>query len=264
MSDFRFGFTRWFGDADIIKSVGADYQEVNLGKLSELSDEEVDALIAEAKEKGYSYEAANCMIPGEYKITVDNADYTAVDEYLENTFDKANRLGIKVVVMGSSGARNYPEGVTYETAFERLVYFLRNHVVPVCEKHGIVCALENLSYGESNILNTIEESYNVVEAVNSPWVKILVDFYHFGFNKDSFDSIRKAKDHIAHIHVASVVNSRQYPAPNDGEDYSVITDLLREIGYDKREGRISFEAHMVDGQNFADCAAGSMEVFKNI
>lgn len=264
MSDFRFGFTRWFDNAEIVKNTGADFQEVNLGKLSDFSDEEIDALIAEAKEKGYSYEAANCMIPGEYKLTVDNADYAEVDKYLENALSKAQRLGIKVVVMGSSGARNYPDGVSHETATERLVCFLKNHVAPACEKYGIVCALENLSYGESNILNTIDESLAVVEAVDSPWVKILVDFYHFGFNKDSLDSVRKAKDHIAHIHVASVVNGRQYPAPNDGEDYSVITDLLREIGYDKREGRISFEAHMVDGQNFADCAKKSLEVFKNI
>lgn len=264
MSDFRFGFTRDFGDADIIKSIGADYQELNLGNIAKISDEELEKYIAEAKENGYSYEAANCMIPGEYKLTVDNPDYDAIDEYLERAYSKAARLGIKVAVMGSSGARNFPEGVTYEEAFDRLVVFLKDHVAPVCEKYGIVCALENLSYGESNILNTIDESLRIVEAVGSEWIKILVDFYHFGYNKDSLDSIRKAKDYIAHIHVASVVNSRQYPAPNDGEDYSVITDLLREIGYDKRGGRISFEAHTVEGQIFRDCAEKSIEAFKNI
>ena len=166
--------------------------------------------------------------------------------------------------MGSSAARNFPEGVSYDTAFERLVFFLKTYVAPLCEKHGIVCALENLSYGESNILNTIEESLKVVEAVGSPWVKILVDFYHFGYNKDSFDSIRKAKDHIVHIHIASVVNNRQYPAPDDGEDYAVITDLLREIGYDKREARISFEARTPEGKTFPQCAQESLCVFKNL
>ncbi len=264
MSDFRFGFTRSFGDAEIIKSVGADYHEVNLGNLAELSDEKVDELIAQATENGYSYEAANCMIPGEYKITIDNPNYDAADEYLERAISRAKRLGIKIVVMGSSGARNFPEGVSYDTAFERLVFFLKNHVVPVCEKYNIVCALENLSYGESNILNKIEESLKVVEEVNSPFVKILVDFYHFGFNEDSFDSLRKAKDHIVHVHIASVMNKRQYPCSDDGEDYSAITDILREIGYDKREGRISFEARVPDGKDFIDCAKDSLAVFKNL
>lgn len=264
MSDFRFGFTRGFGDAEIIKSVGADYHEANLSNLGELSDEKVDELIAGAAENGYSYEAANCMIPGEYKITIDNPDYDAADEYLERAFGRAKRLGIKIVVMGSSGARNFPEGVSYDTAFERLVYFLKNHVVPVCEKYNIVCALENLSYGESNILNKIEESLKVVEAVGSPFVKILVDFYHFGFNKDSFDSIRKAKDHIVHIHIASVMNNRAYPVQGDGEDYAELINLLREIGYDKREGRISFEARVPDGKEFIDCAKDSLAVFKNL
>ena len=264
MSDFRFGFTRDFGDSHIIKSNGADFHELNMSSIAKASDEDIDRFIAEAKENGYSYVAANCMIPGEYKITVENPDYDAIDEYLERAYSKAARLGLEIVVMGSSGARNFPEGVTYEDAFDRLVVFLRDHVAPVCEKYNIVCALENLSYGESNILNTIDESIKIVEAAGSDRIKILVDFYHFGNNKDSFDSIRKAKNHIVHIHVASVVNGRQYPAPDDGEDYSVITDILREIGYDKREGRISFEARVPEGKDFSECIKESLACFKNL
>lgn len=264
MADFKFGFTRDFGESRLIKDLGADFHELNLSNIAELSDEQLDAYIAEAKVNSYNYEAANCMIPGQYKITVDNPDYTAIDEYLERAYSKAARLGLKVVVMGSSGARNYPEGVSYDDAFDRLVVFLKDHVVPVCQKYGIVCALENLSYGESNILNTIDESMKVIEAVGSDCIKILVDFYHFGFNKDDFDSIRKAKDHIVHIHIASVLNGRKYPAPDDGEDYRIITDLLREIGYDKREGRISFEARVPDGKDFAQCIGECLTVFKNI
>ncbi|MBR3835377.1 MAG: sugar phosphate isomerase/epimerase [Clostridia bacterium] len=264
MSDFRFGFTRGFEESQLLKEIGADFHELNLGNIAGLTDEQVDSYIAEAKQNGYSYEAANCMIPGEYKFTVDNPDYAALDAYFEKAFSRAKRLGIKVVVMGSSGARNFPEGVSYDTAFERLVYCLKNHIVPVCEKYGIVCALENLSYGESNILNTIDESLKAVQASGSEMIKILVDFYHFGYNKDSFDAIRKAKDHIVHIHVASVINGRVYPAPDDGEDYKALTDLLREIGYDKREGRISFEARVPEGLEFADCAKSSLELFRKL
>lgn len=264
MSDFRFGFTRDFDGAQTIKDCGADFHELNLSNIAKMSDEELELRIAEAKKNGYSYEVANCMIPGEYKLTVENPDYDVIDEYLERAYSKAARLGIKVAVMGSSGARNFPEGVTYEEAFDRLVGFLKDHVAPVCEKYGIVCALENLSYGESNILNTIDESLRIVEAVGSERIKILVDFYHFGYNRDSLDSIRKAADKIVHIHVASVLNERKYPVPRDGEDYSVITDILREIGYDKREGRISFEARVPDGKDFMICAEESLAVFKNI
>ncbi|MBR5262760.1 MAG: sugar phosphate isomerase/epimerase [Clostridia bacterium] len=264
MSDFRFGFTRDFGDANIIHNGGADYQELNLGNIAKMSVGELDTYIAGAQANGYSFEAANCMIPGEYKITVKNPDYAAIDEYLERAYSKAARIGLKIVVMGSSGARNFPDDVTYDEAFDKLVIFLKDHVVPVCEKYGIVCALENLSYGESNILNTIDESLRVVEAVGSEWVKILVDFYHFGNNKDSLDSIRRAGSHIVHIHVASVLNGRIYPAHEDSEDYSVITDILREIGYDKREGRISFEARVPDGKDFAQCVNESLAVFENL
>ena len=264
MSDFRFGFTGGFSRSEDIRSVGADFIELNLSDISRLTDEEVQAYIDVAQKNGYSYEAANCMIPGDYKLTVQTPDYDAIDEYLERSYSKAAKLGLKIVVMGSSGARNFPEDVTYDEAFGKLIVFLRDHVVPVCEKYGIICALENLSYGESNILNTIDESLKIVEEVNSPFIRILVDFYHFGFNKDDVEAIRKAKDYIVHIHVASVVNKREYPMPDDGEDYSVITDLLREIGYNNREARISFEARTPEGKAFIDSAADSIRAFENL
>ena len=123
MSDFRFGFTGGFNRSEDIKSVGADFIELNLGNVSELTDDEIDSHIAEAEKNGYSYEAANCMIPGEYKLTVKNPDYDAIDEYLERAYSKAARLGLKIVVMGSSGARNFPEDVTYD---EALINYKKN------------------------------------------------------------------------------------------------------------------------------------------
>ncbi|MBP9988981.1 MAG: sugar phosphate isomerase/epimerase [Ruminococcus sp.] len=260
MEKFRIGFGAPLDKMLYCNSIGADYFEVDLRQINALSDDELEELLKLIREKNITIEAGKNFIPGIYKLTVDEPDFDAIDDFLDKTLNRASKLGIKVVVMGSAAARDYPEGVTYEQAFDRLVFFFKNHMVPACSKYGIVCAIENLSYGESNILNTIEESYNIVKAVDSEWIKILVDFYHFGHNKDSFDSIRKAKDYIVHTHFASVVNNREYPVPEaDTADCKAWIDLLREIGY---KGRLSFEAHEGEGQQFSDAAKISLDMFR--
>jgi D-psicose/D-tagatose/L-ribulose 3-epimerase len=205
-------------------------------------------------------------MPGSIKVVGDNVDYAAISDYLETASEKAENLGLKFVVFGSSGSRNIPDGFSRDRAFEQLVKFMKEYVTPVFKKHGLTCAIENLSFGESNVLNLIDESYSLAKAVSSEQVKLLVDFYHFGYNHDSFDSIRKAKDLIAHIHVASVLNDRCFPLLNDSDEaaYKAELDLLREIGYDKREGRVTFEASLPKDKTFAECAVESIKVFKNL
>lgn len=262
MEKYRIGFGAPLDKMLYCNSIGADYFEVDLRQINALSEEEFEDLIKLTKEKNITIEAGKNFIPGIYKLTVDEPDFDAVDEFLDRTLCRAKKLGIEVVVMGSAAARDYPEGVTHEEGIKRITFFLKNHLAPACEKYGIVCALENLSYGESNMLNTIEESYNVVTAVDSEWIKILVDFYHFGYNKDSFDSIRKAKDYIVHTHFASVANDREYPVPEDDtEDCQAWIDLLREIGY---TGRLSFEAHERKGDTFEHAADVALAMFRNL
>lgn len=262
MADFRYGFCGMNTDKMLTaKELGANYQELNFSSIYYLSDAEFDNLKKFGIENNISYETANCMVPGSIKLTGDCVDYAQVDEFLDKTFKRAFELGIRIVVFGSSTARSYPEGTTYDEAFNQLVVYFKNHVVSRCEKYKIMCVIENLSFGESNILNLIDESYKMIKAVESKWIGILVDFFHFGFNKDSYDSIRKAKDYIKHIHIASVVNDRHFPAPNDGDDYKTMIDLLNEIGY---KGRISFEAGEPDNKDFATCAKESLEVFKSL
>lgn len=261
MEKFRIGFGTSLSQMLHCKKIGADYQEVSLRDIYRLTDDEFDECIALAEKNGISYEAGKNLIPGDLQFTVDNPDFDKISKYLDVIFSRAKKMGISIAVLGSGAARDYPEGVTYEQGIERLVYFLKNYMVPVCEKYGIVCALENLSFNESNMLNTIDESYMVVRAVDSEWIKILVDFYHFGRNRDSFDSIRKAKDYIVHTHFASVKNDRIYPAPNDGDNYKECIDLLREIGY---TGRLSFEAHEADGDSFEEVSKIALDYFRTL
>ncbi len=262
MNNYRIGFAeKIFERAFIGKQLGADYHELNVNATHDMTDEEFDEFLAKIKAEGVSVEVAKNMIPGEMQFAIDNPNFEELDEYLEKAFSRLNKLGVKIAVLGSSGARSYPEGVTYEQGFYRLVYFLNEHLIPVCKKYNIVCALENLSKRESNILNYIDESLRVVEACNSEWVRILVDFYHFQRNDDNLDSIRKAKDYIVHTHFASTTTDRKLPAETDKDPYAEYINLLREIGY---TGRLSFEAGIPDGMTFEEAGANALALFRKL
>lgn len=266
MSDFRFGFAVGADKMELIKSLGADYIELNFRDLYSSDDAEIER-IGEASERlGLPVEAANCMMPGDIKVVGGEVDYGRIEEYLETASRKAHSLGVDTVVFGSSASRMIPEGFDRSNAMEQLLVFLRDYTAPVFEKYDLRCAIENLSFDETNTFNMTAEAYDMVRAVGSDRIGILVDFYHFGKNNDSFDSVRQAGDKLFHIHSASVLNARCYPAPNDGEnaDYAAQTALLRETGYDRREGRISFEARQQDGKSFEECARASLEAFGNI
>ena len=114
MSDFRFGFTRDFDGAQTIKDCGADFHELNLGNIAKMSDEELELRIAEANKYGYSYEVANCMIPGEYKLTVENPDYDAIDEYLERAFWDEPIEYTPVFKLGKTFAESFDKMQTVE------------------------------------------------------------------------------------------------------------------------------------------------------
>lgn len=263
MSDFRYGCAGMNLDHFLTaKAQGISYGELNFGGIYEMTKEDAEKYRNFSVENNFPFEAANCMIPGRLKVVGDEVDYDKIDEYLEKAFDTAHYLGVEQVVFGSSGARNIPDGYDRDKAHEQLKIYLRDHVAPLCDKYDMYCAIEDLSYSESNVFNTLEESYRMIEACGSDRIKALVDFYHFGKNKDSVDWLRRCGELITHIHTASVLNNRHFPEPNDGEDYSVQVNLLREIGYNKRQARISFEAGIKDGKSLEDCFGDSVRLFK--
>ena len=265
MNQFKYGCTSMDFDTFLIaKETGITYGELNFGAIYKMTQAEADEYKKFSEENNFPFPTANCMLPGSLRVVGEEVDYDKIDEYLEKAFATAHGLGVEQVVFGSSGARNIPEGYDKENAYGQLKTYLKDHVAPQCEKYGMYCAIENLSYRESNVFNTMEESYKMIEACGSDRIRALVDFYHFGNNNDSMEWLYKCKDIITHIHTASVLNNRQFPTANDGEDYSKQIEFLKEIGYENRQGRISFEAGVPEGKSLADCFSESVKLFRNI
>ena len=221
-----------------LPAAGADYAEAGFSSLMGKSLDQVRARAAQLEKAGVSLESMNVLFPGDFRLTGPQADFSAVDSYLEENLPKAQALGVKVVVFGSGGARRVPEGFPQEEAFAQLVELCRDHIAPAVEAQGMVCCLEPLQRGECNILTSSQEAFQLVQAVGRPGVQLLVDLFHFDLEQEPLSVISRYQGHLGHCHIASARNHRLLPQPWDGEDYLPFFQALQSIGY---TGRLSLE-----------------------
>jgi sugar phosphate isomerase/epimerase len=148
-------------------------------------------------------------------------------------------VGGRVIVFGSGGARNIPEGFSRERAEAQLVEFLELAAEHV-GKNGMKIAIEPLNRSESNVLNSVAEAVELAQRVNRDAIGVLVDFYHLTLEEEPFDHIAAAGSVLIHAHVAD--SGRLYPG-SGSYPYPAFYGALRGAGYDER---ISIECNWRD------------------
>lgn len=208
--------------------VGYDYFEFSFGKLGLMSDEEFAQLLALCEELDFWSDCMNLMVPAQFRLTGPEADLAPVLPFLRTAFARAKQLRTKVVVFGSSGARNVPEGFGRPEAYEQLEEYLRMAGREGI-KHDIVVAIEHLSFGESNILNTIYESAYMAERVGLTNVVLMADSYHMSNNCEKVSAITTCGQRVCHFHIGRG-GRRSFPMAGDGFDYAPFIAAAKAVG----------------------------------
>lgn len=230
--------------AKTAKDIGYDFAECCLfGLEAECEKASIDEFAAHLKEFELPVRAVNGMFPKSISLIGEKVDNSAIEDYLYSAFEKTKNLDYEICVLGSGRSRSVPEGYGRDRAYEEFSRLLSETVVPITEKYGKVIAIEPLSYFVCNMINTVSESMRVVNAVNSPSVFTLIDYFHVTNNKEGYESFVNCNGRIKHVHVASFNNRFSFPSYNDGDDYKGFIKALRGAGYD---GSISIEAQSID------------------
>jgi sugar phosphate isomerase/epimerase len=242
-SNVRIGYCGPLKDIDAVKAAGFDYMEVRTSEVAALSDADYERVAARFRQVGLPVLAANFFIPTDIKITGPNIDKERQMKYVRGALDRVSRLGVRLVVFGSGGARQVPDGFSRQEAFQQLVDFGKR-AAPEARSRNITIAIEPLRHQESNIINTTAEALAWVNAVNDPNIQLIIDYYHFQVEKEDPAAILKVKDHLRHLHMANP-EGRVMPLKWDEYDYSPFFAGLRQIHYDRL---ISLEASTLDLQ----------------
>lgn len=109
-------------------------------------------------------------------------------------------------------------------------------VAPLAQSAGVTFAVEALNRFETDILNTTRQACEVVDAVDSPALKLMLDTFHMNMEDRSIpDAIRMAGDRIVHFQANE--NHRGHPGTGH-VDWPAVCRALAQVGY---TGPISLE-----------------------
>ena len=228
-----FGACRGFGDAQLLKEIGFDFIEGGVsGAL--LPDKDGDDWKRQ-REKILNLplplRSCNGFIPRTFRLTGDAASFDAPLAYAEKACRRADEVGLPVIVFGSGGARNAPDGYPKEKAVDQFVDFCTKLAARISDCKVRV-ALEPLRAKEANYLNFVHEGQSLCARIGSPRIRLLADIFHMEEGGEDASSLERAGTGLLfHCHVAEK-NSRTAPGmTGDGSEFVPYFKALKKIGY---------------------------------
>ncbi len=205
----------------------ADYCELPVARALMGSDEAFERLAAGLAASSVPAQACNVFLPGQRKVVGPEVDSSGLRAYVASALARMERLGIRMLVVGSGAARAVPDGFDRERGLEQFEAFLRDVAVRATD-HGVTVALEPLRPQETNLLSTVAESAAFLRERDVGPARLLADLYHMREQQEPLEVLADTVDLLAHVHVAGVERGRPGPDANDLEPF---LRNLRQAGY---------------------------------
>lgn len=236
-------------EIDTIARAGYDFCELPARAVLPFEDD-VAALdtMLELDAASLRAESFNSLVPRELPLCGPHVDLPALRTYFQRAFRRMSHLGAEVAVLGSSAARNIPQGYPRDVALDELADAIEL-AADEAARAGIELALEHLNTQESNVFTTLAESRAFIEQRRLRHARLLVDLHHLEMEREPFAHVVAAAPLIAHVHVAD--GGRGAPG-GGGYDYAGFVAALKQAGYNRR---ISAECRW---SNLAEQAASSL------
>jgi sugar phosphate isomerase/epimerase len=185
-------------------------------------------------------------------VTGPDANLDEVMIYVEKAFQRAKLANVKMINFGSSGARNIPEGFSYEEAITQFISALKL-MGPLAKKYGVTVGIEQLQSRECNFINRISEVERVVRGANHPNIRGVADFYHMAAEGDTPEDLAKAADLLMHVEIAELEGRRMVGV--SGQDFRPYLKVLKKAKY---KGALSVEGKF----EVSELASGFAELKK--
>lgn len=242
-------------NASQIHAAGGGFVGLSVaGFLDPFSTEE-DFLnkLAEAEAAPLPIYTCNSFIRAKHlHCTGPEANHDEVLAFCEKAFVRAKRAKVKNITFGSSGARNLPEGFSYEKGIEQFISLL-SKLGPMAAAHGLTVSVEQLQSRECNFINRIGEVEKVVRGANHPNIRGVADFYHMAAEGDTPEQLASAADIIQHVEIAEL-EGRRVPGTTD-QDFRPYFRVLKNARY---KGAIGIEGRF----ELSELKAGFSEIKK--
>jgi D-psicose/D-tagatose/L-ribulose 3-epimerase len=226
----------------------AGYQAVELAPFTlgkpaeELSSGERRRILTEAQRHGLGFTGLHWLLARTEGMHVASADPGVRGRTVDHLFaltELCADLGGRVLVFGSPQQRSTPVGMPAAQARERSIEVFGEWAVRA-EELGTVICLEALPEDETDFMNTTADVVDIVRAVGSPAVQLVLDVKSMSAETSSIpDLISLAAPHLAYFQA----NDANRSGPGSGEtDFVPIFRALAAAGYDNDVSVEAFEA----------------------
>ncbi|MFN5272673.1 MAG: sugar phosphate isomerase/epimerase family protein [Planctomycetota bacterium] len=165
---------------------------------------------------------------GFHLTTDDRSVRNKTADYFKCLIELCSDLGGNVMVLGSPLQRNFSPPMTHEQAMENAVEVIKQFTEQL-ESAQVRLAIEPLGPQEGNFLNHASEARAMIQAIDSPSVRLHLDFKAMSSEGPPIDQIvRENSDWVIHFHA----NDPNKLGPGMGQvDQGPIFKALKEIGY---------------------------------
>ncbi|ASZ14268.1 sugar phosphate isomerase/epimerase [Chitinophaga pendula] len=241
------GVATSYDNDSVLYAAGFVYIEETVRKLLSPSVEAsvFREQVAQLRRSRCKIETCNLFIPAEIKIVGPAVQEERVLGYVDTVMQRARAAGIRLIVLGSGGARKLPDGMTPAEAKPAFIALCRK-MAQIAARYDCTIAMENLNSTETNFINTLQEANEVVTAIAHPRFKLTADIYHMLKEGETAASIEKAGANLVHCHIAE---REKRTAPGvAGDDFRPYFAALKQIGF---KGRIMVESRW--GNIAAEC-----------
>lgn len=219
LKNISFGVSTWLWEAPFststvslfpkIKKLGFDLVEIPVEDPSLIDTNKVKKAL---EENGLT--PSICIVFGDDKdlSSKDTSLHQNCFEHAEKCFSIASELGVDFVagpLYAAVGKARLAPADEKKREWERAVTNLRT-LSGMGRKHGLDIALEPLNRFESDLINTSEDVVGLLDAINEPNMKIILDSFHMTIEEqDIRKAINTAGNRLIHVQVSE--NHRGIP-----------------------------------------------------
>lgn len=170
--------------------------------------------------------------PGLYISTPDDALRQKTEDYLKEICALCADFGGEILVFGSPNQRSIQDGWSSRKTWLRMVDVFKR-VADVAAEKGVYLLIEPLNTKETNLVVSMLDGVEVVEAVGNPHFKLHLDVKAMSADLQRTAAetlIAEGNKHLYHLHV----NDPNLRGPGFGEvDFVPVFQALDKIGYDR-------------------------------
>jgi len=151
-------------------------------------------------------------------------------EYLLQLIDFCADLEGEVLVFGSPQQRS-TDGISTEQARQYFADGLAKVADHACRR-GVRVLVEHLDRTQSDVVNTLAEAKQLIDAVANPGIQMMFDFHNTADETQPLQElIRQYVEVICHVHVQEM-DGRHLGTGNSDHDFTSAFQALKDLDYE--------------------------------